>query len=195
MTDRPPNVTVLLRAAASGDRRDVDALLAAIYDDLKRLAASQLGAGADRRTLNPTALVHEAYFRLIDQRSTDWKDRLHFFAVAARVIRRVLVDQARAKHALKRGGAAQRESIDQIDVAADEPPVDMLALEEALEELAAIDARQATIVELRFFGGLSVDEIAEHLEISPRSVDREWACARAWLHVRLEPDAEADADA
>jgi RNA polymerase sigma factor (TIGR02999 family) len=193
MSERPSDITRLLRAASSGERGDVDALLAAIYDDLRRLASHQMSGERRAHTLEPTAIVHEAYLRLIDQRSTDWRDRLHFFAVAARVIRRVLIDHARARDALKRGGELVRVPLESVDVPAMGRDVDILALEEALRGLAELDPRQAQIVELRFFGGLSVDEIAEYLAISARSVDREWACAKAWLFCQLSP-ADVDAD-
>lgn len=183
MTD--PNVTLLLRAAALGNPQDADRLMSAIYDDLKRLAASQLLQERAGHTLNPTALVHEAYIRLINQRNTNWNDRLHFFSIASRVIRRILIDHARERHALKRGGEHRPVSIDDIDLPAAERNVDLIALDEALLELAALSERQARIVELRFFGGLSIPEIAAALSMGTRSVDREWQIARAWLFNRL----------
>ncbi len=191
MSEPDQNVTQLLRAAASGERRDVDALLGAIYADLRRLAAHEMAGERAGHTLNPTALANEAYLRLIDQRSTDWRDRLHFFAVAARVIRRILIDHARARHAAKRGGDLVRVPLEEIQLATAGIDVDVLALDEALRELSELDPRQAQIVELRFYGGLSNDEVAEYLAISPRSVDRDWSCAKAWLYCRLEPDGGA----
>jgi RNA polymerase sigma-70 factor, ECF subfamily len=188
MTESSSNVTKLLRAAASGERRDIDALLAAIYDDLRRLAAHQMSGERGAHTLNATALANEAYIRLVDQRSTDWRDRLHFFAVAARVIRRVLIDHARARDAQKRGGKLVRVPLEDMEVATHGVDLDVLAVDEALTELAEIDQRQAQIVELRFYGGLSNDEVAEYLAISTRSVDRDWAVAKAWLYCRLEGD-------
>jgi len=187
------DITSLLRAASSGDRRDLDALLAAIYEDLRRLAASHMQGERRDHTLEATALVHEAYVKLIDQRSTDWNDRLHFFAVASRVIRRILIDHARAKHADKRGGDRTRLRIDDHDPAAPGRDVDLLALDEALEELAQINEQQARIVELRYFAGCTVDETAHLLKTSPRSVDRDWHAAKTWLFLRLqdeEPDEE-----
>jgi DNA-directed RNA polymerase specialized sigma24 family protein len=160
------NLTQLLRAAASGHRRDVDALLAAIYDDLRRLAIRHMQSERDDHTLQPTALVHEAYLKLIDQRSTNWKDRVHFFAVASRIIRRILVDHAREKLAAKRGGRAERVAIEEIEPGAPPPT-------------------QAQIVEMRYFGGLTLEEIADALTIGKRSVDRSWQVARAWLCFRL----------
>lgn len=189
----PANVTRLLRAAASGAREDVDALMAAIYDDLRRLALHHMQAERSDHTLQPTALVHEAYLKLIDQRSTQWQDRVHFFAVAARIIRRILVDHARGRRAAKRGAGAGRLAIENVDVAAPLPGVDLVSLDQALSELGGIDATQAQIVEMRYFGGLSIEEIAESLEIGKRSVDRHWQAAKAWLYCRLRDD-DADED-
>lgn len=181
--------TRLLKRASTGDRRDVDALLSAIYEDVRRLAVGQLKGERRDHTLQPTALVHEAYLKLIEQRATDWNDRAHFFAVAARIIRRILVDHAREKNALKRGGAGQRVSLEGIDAAAPRPDVDLVALDEALRELAQISDRQARIVELRYFAGLTVPEVAAALSLGARTVDREWQAARAWLFCRLGEDA------
>ncbi|MBM4112179.1 MAG: sigma-70 family RNA polymerase sigma factor [Phycisphaerae bacterium] len=177
---------MLLHAAASGQRDDLDALVAAIYQDLRRLALSHMESERADHTLQPTAVVHEAYVRLIDQRNSDWKDRLHFFAVASRIIRRILIDHAREKKAQKRGGPGPRVSIGDHDVPAPERELDLVALDEALEELAAIDQQQARIVELRYFGGCTVDEVATVLEIGKRTVDRDWQAARAWLFDRLQ---------
>lgn len=179
------DITRLLRTAASGDRRDLDALMGAIYDDMRRLAVSHLRGERDDHTLQPTALVHEAYLKLVDQRSTDWTDRLHFFSVASRVIRRILIDHARQRLAEKRGGGAHRLSVDEQEVAAPGRGVDLLALDEALAELATLDEQQARIVELRFFGGCSIDEAAELLNVGRRTVDRDWQAARTWLYCRL----------
>lgn len=186
------DITSLLRAASSGDRRDLDALLAAIYDDLRRLAASHMQGERRDHTLEATALVHEAYVKLIDQRSTDWNDRLHFFAVASRVIRRILIDHARAKLADKRGGDRTRLRIDDHDPAAPSREVDLIALDEALEELAQMHPQQARIVELRYFAGCNVDETAHVLKTSPRSVDRDWQAAKAWLFLRLQDEDEEE---
>lgn len=188
MSEPSANVTRLLRAATSGERRDIDALLAAIYEDLRRLAAHEMAGERAGHTLNPTALANEAYLRLIDQRSTDWRDRLHFFAVAARLIRRILIDHARARCASKRGGKLARVPIEDLELVATARDDDLIAIDEALGELSELDPRQAQIVELRFFGGLSNDEVAEYLAISARSVDRDWACAKAWLYCRLAGD-------
>lgn len=191
MSHAPANITLLLQAASSGRREDLDALMAAIYQDMRRLAVSHMGGERRDHTLQPTALVHEAYVKLIDQHSTGWTDRLHFFAVASRIIRRILIDHARARQAEKRGGGATRVLIGDRDVAAPERGVDMIALDEALAELARIDEQQARIVELRYFGGCTVEEVAEILQIGKRTVDRHWQAARAWLFDRLS-ETEAD---
>jgi RNA polymerase sigma-70 factor (ECF subfamily) len=185
MNDRPGDITMLIRASATGRPEDTDRLMSAIYDDLKRLAANQLKQERPEHTLHPTALVHEAYLRLVNQRTAEWNDRLHFFSIAARIIRRILIDHARERQALKRGGGRRAISIEPDEVASPERDLDLVALDEALEELATLSERQARIVELRFFGGLTIPEIAEALSIGSRSVDREWQAARAWLFHRL----------
>ncbi len=192
MSDSPADITLLLHAAASGERRDLDALMGAIYQDMRRLAMSHMKGERYNHTLSPTALVHEAYVKFIDQRNTDWKNRLHFFSVASRIIRRILIDHAREKNAQKRGGRAEadergmtRISIHEHDLAAPARDVDLLALDEALVELATLDEQQARIVELRYFGGCTVEEVAEVLNIGKRTVDRDWQAARAWLFDRL----------
>ena len=185
MHNADANLTQLLRATASGDRSHLDALMAAIYQDLHRLARKHMKVERDDHTLQPTALVHEAYMRLINQHSTDWKDRVHFFAIASRIIRRILVDHARERGAAKRGGTVRRVPFEEIDPMAAVAGVDLLALDEALHELGEIDAQQAKIVELRYFSGLTVEEVAELLGVGKRTVDREWQCAKAWLFCRL----------
>ncbi|HMP79110.1 MAG TPA: sigma-70 family RNA polymerase sigma factor [Pirellulaceae bacterium] len=193
MNENTASITALLQAAASGQRQDVDALMGAIYDDLHRLAAKHLRAERPDHTLQPTALVHEAYLKLIDQRATSWRDRNHFFAIAARVIRRILVDHARARQAVKRGAGNERIPLEDVEVAVPTDSVDLVALDEALEELQRLDERQAKIVELRFFGGMSLDEIAETLEIGRRSIDRHWAAAKAWLLFKLHDPSDLGA--
>lgn len=195
MNNAPGDLTVLLRAASSGDPRDAERLMSAIYDDLKRLAASQLRNERAGHTLHPTALVHEAYLRLVNQRTAEWNDRLHFFSIASRIIRRILIDHARERHALKRGGGQQRVRIEDHEIAAPDRELDLVALNEALDELAEIDERQARIVELRFFGGLTVPEVAEAMSIGARSVDRDWQVARAWLFHRLSEHEPERSDA
>jgi RNA polymerase sigma-70 factor (ECF subfamily) len=186
MSDARTDITLLLHTAASGGRDELNALMAAIYDDMRRLAAAHMGAERPDHTLQPTALVHEAYVRLIDQRNTDWRNRLHFFAVASRIIRRILIDHARARDADKRGGDRTRVSLDDHDIAGPARDVDLLTLDSALQELAEIDPRQARIVELRYFSGCTVEEVAEVLGVGKRTVDREWRAAKAWLLLRLE---------
>lgn len=186
--DSEPNLTSLLRATADGDRRSLDALLAAIYADLKRLAASHLRGERSDHTLQPTALAHEAYVKLLDQRRLGWQDRVHFFAVASRIIRRILVDHARERGAEKRGGGRSRVELDEAASVLPGADPDLLALDEALRELAELDETQARIVELRYFGGLTVEETAEALSIGKRSVDRHWQVAKAWLYRRLADD-------
>ncbi|MGP1347868.1 MAG: sigma-70 family RNA polymerase sigma factor [Phycisphaerales bacterium] len=183
--DSAGDLTMLLRASASGDPADAERLMLAIYDDMKRLAASQLRGERSDHTLDPTALVHEAYLRLVNQRTAEWNDRVHFFSIAARIIRRVLIDHARERNALKRGGSRRSISIERCEIATPERDVDLEALDEALEELAELSERQARIVELKFFGGLTIAEIGEALSIGARTVDREWQVARGWLFDRL----------
>ena len=179
------NITSLLRTAASGNREDLDALMGAIYGDLRRIANNHLRSERADHTLQPTALVHEAYLKLINQRETDWKDRAHFFAVASRIIRRILVDHARQKKTEKRGSGRERVSLEHAELNLRVKDVDLIALDEALDDLNDIDATQAKIVEMRFFGGLTLAEIAEALKMGRRSVDRGWSAARAWLFFRL----------
>jgi RNA polymerase sigma factor (TIGR02999 family) len=185
MSDSITDITLLLRTSALGDPRDGERLMVAIYDDLKRIAASQLQHERAQHTLTPTALVHEAYIRLVNQRTTDWNDRLHFFSIAARIIRRILVDHARERNALKRGGSDRCVSIEHFDPAAPVRDLDLVALDEALDDLEALSERQARVVELRYFGGMTVPEVAAAMGIGERSVDREWQVARAWLLHRL----------
>jgi len=188
VTQSKGDITALLRAAATGERRDLDALLVAVYDDVKQLAESHLRRERANHTLQPTALVHEAFLRLIDQRSTNWQDRAHFFSICARILRRIIVDHARNKGALKRGAGLNRVAIAEESRVAATDSLDLIALDEALDELQGIDGRQAKIVELRFFGGLTLQEIADTLSIGRRTVDREWSVAKAWLLFRLSDD-------
>lgn len=175
----------LLTGIQSGDRVSAERLLPIVYDQLRDIAARQMRGEAENITLQPTALVHEAYLKLVDQSRVDWKGRTHFVAVAAQAMRRILVDHARHRQALKRGGAFQRISLDERLAAEWQSDQDLLSLECALEKLSQLDQRQAQIVELRFFGGLQIDEVAEALGISKRSVEREWTMIRAWLRREL----------
>jgi RNA polymerase sigma-70 factor, ECF subfamily len=185
----PPDVTPLLLAWGSGDKSAGERLLPAIYEELHRQASRAMRREADEHTLQPTALVHEAYLRLVDQRRAEWHNRAQFFGVAAQIMRRILVDHARAQHATKRGGAMQQITLgdahQSASAAEDDTALDVLALHEALERLAIIDPDQARVVELRYFGGMTIEETAEALGISPATVKREWAVARAWLRREL----------
>ena len=164
-----------------GDRQSLDSLLPIVYQELRRLAASYLRRERPGQTLQPTALVHEAYLRLMKDRPDRWQNRAHFCAIAAHSMRQILIEKARARGALKRGGAQPRVTLDEALVGGGEMSIDLVALDEALERLAAIDPDQARLVELRFFGGLTVEETAEAMDISPATVKRHWTVARAWL--------------
>lgn len=175
------SVTVLLRRAAAGNPEASASLFSAVYDELRRVAASALRRERAGHTLQPTALVHEAYVRLAAEPGERWRDRTHFLATAALAMRRILVDHARRRNALKRRHDERQVPLDTLAAAADTPDVDILALDRALLDLAALDPRQARVVELRFFGGLSVEETAEVVGASIRTVKRDWQAARAWL--------------
>lgn len=175
------DVTELLARWRKGDQRALDALLPQVYAELKRLAQRYMRRESAGHLLQPTGLVNEAYLRLVDQTRVEWQSRAHFFAVAAQTMRRVLVDHARAEQADKRGGRVERTGITGIAVASPDPPVDVLALDDALKQLAQLDRRQSQLVELRYFAGLTIEETAETLDISPATVKREWTVARAWL--------------
>ena len=181
------DVTGLLLDWGKGDRAALDALTPFVYDELRRLARQQFRSERPGHTLQPTALVHDVYMRLVDQRRISWKNRAQFFAVAAQLIRRLLVDHARSRHRLKRGGDAIKVSwTEQVGAkASKDDGFDLLALEDVLGKLGEMDSQQGSIVELRFFGGLSIEETAEALKISPATVKREWAFARAWLYREL----------
>jgi RNA polymerase sigma factor (TIGR02999 family) len=182
----PARTTQLLIEAGRGDGRAADALMPLVYDQLRALASHAMRREQAGHTLQPTAIAHEAYMRLVDQHRVDWQGRAHFFAVAAEMVRRILVDHARRRGRLKRGGNAQREPLSVAMNGAAGADADLLDLDAALEELAALDARQARVVELRFFGGLTVEETAHVLEVSPRTVKGDWTVARAWLRDRLD---------
>jgi RNA polymerase sigma-70 factor (ECF subfamily) len=179
---RPSEATRLLREVNAGNEAALESLLTLVYDELRRLAASYLARERPNHTLQATALVHEAFLRLVDQRAVEWQNRGHFFAVAAQAMRRILVDHARARGRLKRNAdAAPVETI----AVGQEDPIDLLALDLALTRLAARDARLGTVVELRFFAGLTVEETAEALDLSPASVKRDWQTAKAWLRKEM----------
>jgi len=175
------NITHLLKEWSDGDRQALDKLTPLVYEELRHHAARYLRRERRGHTLQTTALIHEAYLRLIDARDVHWQSRAHFFAIAANLMRRILVEHARRRDADKRGGSHIRVQLDDALAVADEPDVDLLAIDEALDRLAAIDPQQARVVELRFFSGLSVEETAAALGVSPKTVKRDWSVARAWL--------------
>lgn len=177
----PPEITRLLHDWNGGDPAAVERLLPLVYDELRKLARAQLRRERPDHTLQPTALVHEAFLRLANQRETAGTNRSQFFSLGARLMRRVLVDHARARQAEKRGGPVARLSLEGLDIEIPETPVDLLDLDRALDRLAGSFERPARIVELRFFAGLEVEEIAGLLAISERTVKRDWSFARAWL--------------
>lgn len=188
------DVTELLARWRQGDEKALDALLPQVYAELKRLARRYMRRESAGHLLQPTGLVSEAYLRLVDQTRVAWTGRAHFFAVAAQTMRRILVDHARAERAGKRGGGLEHTGITNISVAAPDPSVDILALDEALQHLARLDPRQSQLVELRYFAGLTIEETAEALDISPATVKREWAVARAWLKREVTRGTEAIGD-
>ena len=183
MEHEPPSeVTLLLQGWRNGDRNALDALLPLVYEELRRLAHFQLQRERQDHTLQTAALVHEAYLRLIGLNPPHWESRTHFFAIAAQLMRQILVDYARRHVAVKRGGGACKLSLEEATLVSKQKDVDVLSLDDALKALAKIDPRQSRVVELRFFAGLSLEEISEALEIAPATVQRDWTAARAWLH-------------
>jgi RNA polymerase sigma factor (TIGR02999 family) len=180
-----PQITQMLLAWGGGDRAALDELTPIVYDELRRLAKSYMRGQRPGHTLQTTALVNEAYLRLIDSSRINWQDRTHFFAMAARLMRRILVDFARARNSLKRGGDMQKVSFEEALAVPLEPETNLVALDDALKKLAELNPRQSQVVELRYFGGLSEEEIAATLEISVRTVRRDWSVARAWLYREL----------
>lgn len=178
--------TQFVNEMADGDRQAAERLLPLVYDEFRELAGDYLRRETKAHTLQPTALVHEAYLRLIDQTRVNWQGRTHFFAVGAQAMRRVLVDHARARQRDKRGGGWQRISLDEQLTVSPAHDADLLAVDEAIEKLARIDSRQAQIVELRFFGGLTVAEVADVLGLSKRTIESEWKVIRAFLRKELD---------
>jgi RNA polymerase sigma factor (TIGR02999 family) len=185
VNDKPQEISVILKDWSGGNRASADVLLTLVYDELRKIAGKYLRKERSGHTLQPTALVHEAYMKMIDISDINWQDRAHFFAVSANVMRHILVDHARAKLADKRGGDSERIALEDAISLSNEPNVDLLAVDEALNELAQFDEQQSRIVELRFFGGLTIEETAHVAGISPATVKREWAMAKAWLHRKL----------
>ena len=182
-------VTRILSAIEQGDPRAAEQLLPLVYDELRKLAAQKLAHERPGQTLQATALVHEAYLRLVEgDKAQHWNSRGHFFAATAEAMRRILVEQARRKLSLRRGGNLQRQPIEDQDIEAPEPSVDLLAVHEALERFQEVDAVAAQIVKLRYFVGLTIPQAAEALGVSASTADRSWAYARAWLHTALKHD-------
>jgi RNA polymerase sigma-70 factor (ECF subfamily) len=188
MTEIPQNVTQLLLGWGKGDKEALDQLLPIVYEELRRQAAHYLRRERVGHTLQTTALIHEAYLRLIDQRNVQWQNRAQFFGIAAQLMRRILVDHARTKKRAKRGGSDIRVSLGEANALTRVQDLDVVALHEALERLELIDEQQSKIVELRFFSGLTVEETAEVLSISTATVKRDWSMAKAWLHREIIPD-------
>jgi RNA polymerase sigma factor (TIGR02999 family) len=189
-SDSPSQVTELLARWNQGEAAAREALVPLVYPELRRVARKCLAAQHGDHTLQSTALVHEAYLRLVSRNSVQWQDRVHFFAVASRLMRGILVDHARRRHAAKRGGAVVTLVLDEALSLPKKKALDLLALDDALTGLSILDARQSQIVELRFFGGLSIEDTAGTLGISPATVKREWATARLWLHKAMHRTAE-----
>jgi RNA polymerase sigma-70 factor, ECF subfamily len=179
------DATILLAELKKGDKEAASKLIPIVYDELRRLADSYMRHERSDHTLQATALVHEAYLKLIEQRSVHWQSRAHFFGIAAQVMRRILLDHARGHLREKRGGGERTLPIEEALVFAPEQSLDLVKLDQALERLTKLDPRQGKIVELRFFGGLTVEQTAESLGISPKTVKRDWSLAKAWLHGEL----------
>lgn len=182
MTLAGSDVTELLNDWSKGDKHALDRLVPLVYEELRKIARYHLSREDASHTLQSTALVHEAYLRLVDQNRVQWQNRAHFFAVAGQLIRRILVDHARRRHASKRGGAAPSLMLDESVAAPSGNNVDLVVLDDALNDLSALDVQQARVVELRYFAGLTIAESAEALGISPTTVQRDWTTARAWLY-------------
>jgi RNA polymerase sigma factor (TIGR02999 family) len=186
---KPTQMTQLLIDWSNGDRTALDKLMPFVHDELRKLAHHYMSKERSGHTLQTTALVNEAYLRLVDQKSVRWENRAHFFGIAAQSMREILVEYARRRAAQKRGGDAQRIELDEAALLSDQPATDLVALDEALRELAAFDERKSRVVELRFFGGLTVEETAEVLGIHANTVIRDWDMAKAWLRRQLTSEA------
>lgn len=182
------DVTRMLLDWSRGDARAAEQLFPLVYDELHRLAARQMRRERADHTLQATALVNEAYLRLVDQKRVHWQNRAHFFGVAAQLMRRILIKHAERRHAAKRGAGQEELPLDETLIITDERAADLLALDRALNDLALLDERQSRVVELRFFGGLSVEEIGVVLGVSPATVKREWRVAKAWLYGAISQD-------
>ncbi|HTP70029.1 MAG TPA: sigma-70 family RNA polymerase sigma factor [Dongiaceae bacterium] len=186
MLQQSEEVTLLLRQVSTGNQEAVSKLIPLVYRELHRVAENHLRLERPDHTLQPTALVHEAFLKLVAQKDADWQGRAHFFAVASQLMRRILVDYARGRLSAKRGGRQVRLPLDKVFVLAPGHCDELLALDESLERLEKLDARQSRVVELRFFGGLTVEEAAKVLDVSPKTVKREWSMAKAWLYGEMK---------
>lgn len=187
----PNEITRQLVAWSKGDAAALEQLIPAVYQELRGMADRYLRSEGAGHSLQPTALVHEAYLRLIDQTQVQWQNRAHFFGVAATLMRRILLDHAKAKHRGKRGGTAHRLSLDEAANYTHERAAELIALDDALQSLAQLDERKSRVVELRYFGGLTVEETAQVLRVSPQTVLRDWNLAKAWLYQQLNQSDEA----
>lgn len=191
-SDRSGNVTRLLHAVGNGDEEAFDELMPLVYDELRQLAKYHLRREHSAQAPQTTELVHELYLKLVDQAQIDWNGRAHFFTLAARAMRQILVDHARKRNAKKRGGDWDRTTLSDKPLATDPNWAELLALDDALDRLDAVDTRMRTVVECRFFGGMTEKEIAEVLDVSARTVQRDWVKARAWLYKELYPEERED---
>ncbi len=197
MTTSTPDVTRLLVAWGDGETAALNQLMPLVYEELRRLAHQYVIRERPGHTLQTSALVNEAYLRLIDQKDVRWQNRAHFFAISAQAMRRILIDSARRHTADKRGGKAEKVSLDEVALVCVNPDSNLLALDEALNRLAQIDSQQSRIVELRYFGGLTIEETGQVMNLSPATVKREWAMARAWLYEAIAggaPEARPQSD-
>ena len=185
----PEEITQLLLSWSEGDKAALDRLIPLVYPELRRLARIYMSRESPAHTLQTSGLINEAYLRLVDQHRVEWQNRAHFFAVAAQVMRHILIDHARSHRYAKRGAGAQHVPLDEVAVVAKERAEELVALDDALTKLAQIDERKSQIVELRFFGGLTGEEIAELMKLSPITVKREWRSAKAWLHLEISKGA------
>lgn len=186
------DITQLLVRASGGEQRAVDVLLPVVYDELRRIAERCLRRERVDHTLQTTALVHEAYMKLVDQREAKWQNRAHFYAIAAQAMRRILVNHAKGVNRVKRGGKRGRVPLDESVAVTPETDIDLVALDEAMDRLAELDPRKSRLVELRFFGGMSIEETAEVLGVAPATVKRDWNFAKAWLFRELSKGDEAE---
>jgi len=185
-TPSPNEITERLIAWGNGDAAALNELIPVVYQELRRMAGHYLRLENPGHTLQPTALVHEAWLRLIDQTRVNWRNRSQFFGVAAQMMRRILVDHAKTKHREKRGGGSEKLSLDDVINLSQERAADLIALDDALDELARIDERKSRVVELRYFAGFSVEETAQIMEVSPDTVMRDWKIAKAWLYQQIK---------